>query len=201
MSEGAATAFAVALALSAVTSAMIARHSAAKFHIDFAAAVFAALALSVAAIPYAGARLADDVGWIAIAMTPAALAFACYGRLIRPPAAMTFIPALIVCAGCGALAIALHYAAPALLSFAAGTIALLVLAVLHLRGEARISALMLGACVALVAGVSAFLQAGASAFLLFAAAGLLGIALATASRPPVNLRGWSRRVLKVRGKS
>jgi hypothetical protein len=201
MSHGAAIAFAVVLAFSAAASAMLARRSPAKFHIDLAAVVSAVLAVSAAAIPYAGMRLASDVAWIAIAVVPAALALASYARFVRMPASTTTVVALMAGSACGAGAVALHAGAPALLSLAAGSIAIISLGVLHLRREPRNAALMLGAGVALVAGASAFLRSGASSLLLFAAASLLGIALATASRLPVDKRGWPRRILKVRAKS
>jgi hypothetical protein len=196
-------AFAVTLAMASVLAAILARRgrTAAKIQIDVAAALFAMLAVAQVAASQLDHRFVEGVAVFALATAPAAIVLAVYAKLLRTPASSIAVAAISASAIAGIAAIVFTWPALAFLPLLASVIALLVLAVVHLRKKLREALLTAGTALALVAAASAFVS-GARLLTLFGAVAMLGIGLvvAPASRTQVEQQGWRRRTLVIRRK-
>jgi hypothetical protein len=187
--EGARIFFAVLLGLSAIAAVLLA-HAAprpARRYQRLACALFAAPAAALLLafpVPSFGVA-AFAVLLLATSLAPMALALAMQAAFAAPPSRAT-TALLLLCAFLAGLgAILSGYVLPASVMLIIADLLIVVIALRHARGLARLEALLAALVFAL--GAFAAMKAGLEA-LLFFAAGLMGItlALARASGPVVE---------------
>ena len=175
-------AFAPVLALSAPLAAIVGKRlrPAARAYLDFASALYLALALSIAMailVPELGA-FATSVALLCASLAPVLLALATFAGFAEPPSPVLAAGVLVLSLLAGIAGSATGFAALSLAPLAASACAILALAARRARRDKRSTLYAAIAAIALLAGASAMLAGGFVALALFSAVALLGIALA-----------------------